>query len=873
MRKCLAIILSGLIVLQNLLTVSSQSCNGESIQDLNATYIIGGLFPVHYRVSETNQYIFNILSIVWVEAFLFALREINNIKDLLPGIKLGYDIKDTCNDGMVAENHVLDLMTDRKFFQSSHQAFSNWYAPCECYDEQQSKMIGVVGGASSTISSIAAHTLIAGNIPQISYASTSPLLSNSRTYPNFLRTIPSDLQQVSVVTELLQVMDWTYVSLLATDDDFGRLALNLVQENFKQNNICIALEYLYSSNLSTGDLAEITRGLSKYQNRTKVVIIWATEFWNVEKIITNTSNDGLDDMLWIVLSESWITKFQSNLPRRQHVIMLQLEDFQVESFVDHMNKLSFGSDLGNIWMPQYWTSLGICPENEGERTKYCYDHWIPEGRVLGRKYSENVIASVYAFAYGLHKTLDCNEKNCEQKPFLDYEALKLNILANTFILPSTNLSIEFQPNGDVNANSYQIRMFSFEKNVLLGSWSKTNNIQINQTEFWLHYDNENQSSTNIPATCSTPCKPGFYKRQESQTCCWSCIQCPYDEVSLGIDSLGCQKCGPLEIANKQQDKCVPLPNKEFSLTAQTGLIIGIISLVGFMFTLFTILVYMILWETPGVKSTNRELSLIQLVCILLLFCFPVLNLYTHKSLCIARQVIFGSLHSLILVLVLLKTYRLFKLFQPQFFKKHTRMFLTISAQIFFAFFLLLIETTVLAMWYTVHQPSMILYSSKGEGGYIYHCGDHESYVLYAIIIYVILLSLASGFIAFRARSLPANFNEAQYIWLAMFTYCIIWCAFFPLHLSSNKLYKSTILLSMNLASTFSLIAILFGNKIRMLVCLPHLNNRLHFTGLAANAYIRTFSLRQSESPGKNKKKKMRDKKRVISFSFELENNV
>ena len=145
MQKCLVILLSGLMLSQNLAIAFSKQCKGESIQNLNATYIIGGLFPVHYRDSRTNQYIFNILSIVWVEAFLFALREINNNKDLLPGIKLGYDIKDTCNDGMIAESHVLDLMTDRKFFKSSHLAFSSWYAPCDCYYEQQSKMIGVVG--------------------------------------------------------------------------------------------------------------------------------------------------------------------------------------------------------------------------------------------------------------------------------------------------------------------------------------------------------------------------------------------------------------------------------------------------------------------------------------------------------------------------------------------------------------------------------------------------------------------------------------------------------------------------------------------------------------------------------------------------------
>ena len=129
----------------------SQGCEGGSIQDLNASFVIGGLFPVH-RFKD-NKYEFNVEAVVWVEAFLFAINQINKNDKLLPGIRLGYDIRDSCDDQTVSKQHILDLMTDVKFFTKNDEQ-SNIYdnnakdddaMNCQCFHENQSQLIGVVG--------------------------------------------------------------------------------------------------------------------------------------------------------------------------------------------------------------------------------------------------------------------------------------------------------------------------------------------------------------------------------------------------------------------------------------------------------------------------------------------------------------------------------------------------------------------------------------------------------------------------------------------------------------------------------------------------------------------------------------------------------
>jgi len=109
-------------------------------QNLNATFIIGALFPIHKK----EVYELNVNAITWVEAFLYAIHQINNNSTILPGITLGYDIRDTCNNQKIAQINVLDLMTDRTFFARKRQANTTENG-CECFDESQSKLIGVVG--------------------------------------------------------------------------------------------------------------------------------------------------------------------------------------------------------------------------------------------------------------------------------------------------------------------------------------------------------------------------------------------------------------------------------------------------------------------------------------------------------------------------------------------------------------------------------------------------------------------------------------------------------------------------------------------------------------------------------------------------------
>ena len=119
-------------------------CNfHQTSQDFDADFVVGALFPIHELDYSQTKYVLNVYGVTWVEAFLFAIDEINQNKTLLPGVKLGYDIRDTCNSQQVAKIHALDFMSNKKYFRTTGHA--SQFTGCKCYDEKQTKLIGVVG--------------------------------------------------------------------------------------------------------------------------------------------------------------------------------------------------------------------------------------------------------------------------------------------------------------------------------------------------------------------------------------------------------------------------------------------------------------------------------------------------------------------------------------------------------------------------------------------------------------------------------------------------------------------------------------------------------------------------------------------------------
>ena len=186
--------------------------------------ILGGLFPLHKKSVE-NENACGAFSEVpgyqYMEAMLFAINEINADPDMLPNITLGAQIYDTCRSKTIATDAA------KRFIQISLEK------------DSKSQLAGVIGALSSGVSEAVANFLRVFQIPQISYASTSIILSNKDIYSYFLRVVAPDSFQAQAMVDIIKRSGWSYVSTVNSDGTYGTKGMEEFWRIAERNGICV----------------------------------------------------------------------------------------------------------------------------------------------------------------------------------------------------------------------------------------------------------------------------------------------------------------------------------------------------------------------------------------------------------------------------------------------------------------------------------------------------------------------------------------------------------------------------------------------------------------------------------------------------------
>lgn len=153
-----------------LLIFSTIFSSGFSLRQvlIEGDVMLGGLFPIHASGRSACGRIKADQGLQRMVAMLFALEEINKDPEILPDIKLGAQILDTCS----VETHALEQSLEFiKTVMSKSSALQ-----CNAETERQ-PIVAVIGAASSQVSVMVASMLQLFKIPMLSYSSTGVELS------------------------------------------------------------------------------------------------------------------------------------------------------------------------------------------------------------------------------------------------------------------------------------------------------------------------------------------------------------------------------------------------------------------------------------------------------------------------------------------------------------------------------------------------------------------------------------------------------------------------------------------------------------------------------------------------------------------------
>lgn len=378
--------------------------------------LLMGVFPVHSSKIgspfECGEFKENTIHGVLPEAFLYGLAKIRE----RTGIKFGAVAFDSC------ESSSRTLLTVSDFMVGDVQLTKP--GTSEIIDPKKVRL--VVGGYNSGVTVPLAMFFTNLNIPVVSYASSTPDLDDRLTFPYFLRSVPSDVEQAQAMVNVIKAMDWQYVSLLYVDNNYGTKGKQAFIDIATEKGICITQPPLALSQVRKEN--EDNDVLTQLRNQKPEVVVLFVIEERVAQFLDNQQEQfqriGLSDNFIYLASEDWGQSqhvLNSGKARTLGSITLKLGSSNAadkESFAEYMKEKTTATQLNyNPFFNELWANEFQCSPDttlEGSFPKGCSEglripgdlanEWENSQRVV------HILNAMFAIGDGIKQERDklCN---------------------------------------------------------------------------------------------------------------------------------------------------------------------------------------------------------------------------------------------------------------------------------------------------------------------------------------------------------------------------------------------------------------------------------------------------------------------------------
>ncbi|XP_050991313.1 LOW QUALITY PROTEIN: extracellular calcium-sensing receptor-like [Labeo rohita] len=836
--------------------LKSGTCQLQGRFKLNGMYqdgdfILGGLFHVHFftvfpelsfRTEPEPPYCekFNIEIFQQAQTMAFAVNEINKNPNLLPNITLGYHLYDNCVRLGIAFRAAISLASGTEEF------FSN----LNCTGPPP--VIGIVGDPSSTPSIAISNILGLFRVPIVSHYATCSCLSDRKKYPSFFRTIPSDAFQVRAMVQILRHFGWTWVGLIYSDDDYGIYAAQLFQQEMQLFGHCVAFSEILPHDNNHRDIQHITRVIQA--STARVVVVFSTSSFLIP-LMEEVVLQNMTGRQWIA-SEAWTTSPVYHTPRFLPILGgtlgIAIRRGEIEGLREFLLRLRPSSDKKNNIVTIFWENMFECSFENGSRAidgeqvkKVCAGQEdlsnteTPYTDVSGLRAAYNVYKAVYALAHALHDLMQCEEgrgpfngNSCADKTNLKPWQL-VHYLQKVNFTTGYGDQVSFDKNGDALA-IYDVLNWqpSSDGSIMIHPVGVVNKGAA--TEMVLTLDEDaihwNFETKNPPrSVCSESCPPGTRqaRRKGLPACCFDCLPCGDGEISNTTNAIECTVCADEFWSNSDKDQCVPKEVEFLSYEDPLGISLTTASLLGACICALVLVIFAYHRNTPIVRANNSELSFLLLLSLKL--CFLCVLLFIGRPqlwTCQLRHAVFGISFVLCISSILVKTMvviAVFKSSRPE--GKGAMKWFGAAQQRCTVLVLTALQVVICAVWLSTASPIPHKNHQYTRSKIVYECAIGSVAGFSMLLGYIGLLAAVSFLLAFLARNLPDNFNEAKFITFSMLIFCAVWIAFVPAYVSSPGKYAVAVEIFAILASSFGLLVAIFAPKCYIILLHPERNTK------------------------------------------------
>ncbi|KAJ8410727.1 hypothetical protein AAFF_G00186840 [Aldrovandia affinis] len=609
---------------------------------------IGGVFSLHSNPTEiTIQFSttpeplkcarINFRELRIVQTMIFAVEEINNRTDLLPGVSVGYKIYDTCASTTLSVRAAMALMN----------GYEETLTDTSC--STPAAVQAIIGESRSTNSIAIAAAVGLFRIPLISHFSTCACLSNRKEFPSFFRTIPSDYYQSRALAQLVKHFGWTWVGAVRSDSDYGNNGMATFLEAVQQEGICIE----YSEKFQRTEPEKLLKVVDVIRSSTAKVVVAFLDQLDMNSLLEQLTLQNITG-LQMIGSEGWITANNLVTPTSFTIlggsIGFAISKAKINGLKDFLLKLHPSEYPENTVVVDFWEAAFQCSLANGVNVPHITPCTGSESLsemenqytdVSELRFSNNAYKAVYAVAHSLHDLLACTaDQGCvnrvKTEPWQVLEALK----KVNFSL-ETGEHVSFDSNGDPAARyevvnwqlgpggAVEFRVVGYY-DASLPSGQQFVMSPVNMV--WAGGQKQKPRSV-----CSESCPPGTRKavQRGRPVCCYDCVPCAEGEVSNATDSNDCIQCPEEYWPNANRDLCNMKHYKEkIILECDVGSAVGFWAVLGYI-GLLSALCFVLAFLARKLPDNFNEAKFITFS--MLIFCAVWITFLPAASLALMNQ--------------------------------------------------------------------------------------------------------------------------------------------------------------------------------------------------------------------------------------------
>ncbi|XP_065189120.1 metabotropic glutamate receptor 3-like [Sycon ciliatum] len=681
-------------------------------------------------------------------------------------------------------------------------------------------------GPMSTSSTLATSPFFSNyQIPHISYWASSTLFDDVSDYPYLFRAVPSDKFQAEAIADLIEHFGWTFVSLIAAEDDAysGQGFDLIVSEANRRHTFCFEIAVRFNKRPGFRDQLVSTVASLK-QSSSRVVILYAPisaarvflsmcQQMNVDNKIFVGSHDWVNRLTFPensiqvkapilglaprAVASSSVQRLLQNLTKSlrdvAYIKAAATEDPWLRAYVEDQLQCAMGiMDSCQIkLMPNRTTQLRQCTDADIKRFLQRDSMVIAESLILG------MISSVAATVTAIRsndirngtvpggpvqlKSLENLELPCKNYTSFCRVFDKLHHTTPTYYIQNVQLT----------ANG-------FHDIVSIGHWKEGSRSKFewypDQVLDLKMFGNFTLDSTTpatsrstlrgLPASnCSTTCYPGqhcVFNASLPMLCCWSCEVCAGTTFSNVTNADSCSNC-PLGFGSNGTS-CSEFNPVEYGIKDPGFITVTCFAILGLILSVSSLLYFRLHPNAVLVKASDLTLSTLSMSAMIIGHCVALgitIPASITSTYCTLSAVLPEPVKTIVVGSVLVKTKRFDSIFSSMTIlsrNKTRRRLLGNPVQLAGVCMLTLINS-VLSALYIILEPSVAV-KIPAVHQLTFHCSISHVWVS-VLSAFNFLLLVTCIVLAFLTRKLPEEYNEAQLLYLASLTGFIVWLGLYP----------------------------------------------------------------------------------------------